>query len=249
MLIVIFAFNSEEINKMMSSIEQKFPEITSLVYVVNDKKNDTIWDLDVNLFKGEPYLTEKMPRPDKNDKPLFFKVRPKSFYQTNPDQAYKLYKTAYDFADLKGNELVYDLYTGTGTIADFIAGSVKKVIGIESVEQAIEDAKENAEKNGISNTEFYVGDMVKILTKEFIAEKGKPEVIITDPPRAGMHEKVVNQILDIEPERIVYVSCNPATQARDINLLSEKYLVDKVQPVDMFPQTHHVENVALLIRK
>lgn len=249
MLIVIFAYDSEEIKKMMTAIKQKFPEITSLVYVVNDKKNDTIWDLDINLFKGEPFLTEKMPRPDVNDKPLYFKVRPKSFYQTNPEQAYKLYKTAYDFANFQGNELVYDLYTGTGTIADFISGSVKKVIGIESVEQAIEDAKENAANNGISNTEFYVGDMVKILTDEFISDNGKPDVIITDPPRAGMHEKVVNQILNVEPDRIVYVSCNPATQARDIQLLSEKYIVDKVQPVDMFPQTHHVENVALLIRK
>ncbi len=249
MLIIIFAFESDKIKIMMDAIAERFPEISSLNYVVNDKKNDTIWDLEVHLYKGEPFLMEKMSRPDPAKDPLMFKVRPKSFYQTNPEQAFKLYKTAYDFADFKGNELVYDLYTGTGTIADFISDSVKKVIGIESVDQAIDDARENAEFNGINNTEFFVGDMVKILTPEFISENGTPDVIITDPPRAGMHEKVVRQILEVAPEKIVYVSCNPATQARDIEILSEKYKVMKIQPVDMFPQTHHVENVALLIKR
>lgn len=249
MVIVVFRYDDMDIADMMEAISVKFPEITSLMYVVNEKNNDTIWDLEVRLFKGEPYLIEEMKTPTDETKKLKFKVGPVSFYQTNPEQAYKLYKTAFDFADFKGDELVYDLYTGTGTIADFIAGSVGKVIGIESVEQAIEDAKENSAINNITNTEFFAGDMLKILTPEFIAEHGKPDVIITDPPRAGMHEKVVLQILKAEPRKIVYVSCNPATQARDIALLSEKYDVVKTQPVDMFPQTHHVENVALLHKK
>lgn len=249
MVIVVFRYDDLDITDMLQAIADKFPEITSLMYVVNEKLNDTIWDLEIKLFKGKPYLLEEMKSPVNNSAGLKFKIGPVSFYQTNPEQSFKLYKAAYDFADFKGNELVYDLYTGTGTIAAFIANSVNKVIGIESVEKAIVDARENAELNNINNIEFFAGDMLKILTSEFISINGKPDVIITDPPRAGMHEKVVKQILLAEPEKIVYISCNPATQARDIALLSEKYDVIKSQPVDMFPQTHHVENVALLIKQ
>ncbi|MBT3173371.1 MAG: 23S rRNA (uracil(1939)-C(5))-methyltransferase RlmD [Lentimicrobiaceae bacterium] len=249
MVIVIFKYDDMVIADMMKAIGDKFSEITSLMYVINEKNNDTIWDLDVRLAKGEPFLMEEIKRPQEDLPDLKFKVRPKSFYQTNPEQAFKLYMTAFEFADFKGDELVYDLYTGIGTIADFIAGSVKKVIGIESVEQAIDDAKENALLNKIDNVEFFVGDMLKILTEEFFLEHGKPDVIVTDPPRAGMHEKVVKQILSAMPDKIIYVSCNPASQARDIAILSEKYEVLKIQPVDMFPNTHHVENVALLTIK
>ena len=249
MVIVIFRYDDLDLKEMLQAIADKFPEITSLMYVINEKLNDTIWDLEIKLFKGKPFLFEEMKAPISTNPDLKFKVGPVSFYQTNPEQAFKLYKTAFDFADFKGNELVYDLYTGTGTIAAYIANSVKKVVGIESVEQAIIDARENAALNNISNTDFFTGDMLKILTPEFISTNGKPDVIITDPPRAGMHEKVIKQILDTAPQKIVYVSCNPATQARDIALLAEKYNVIKSQPVDMFPQTHHVENVALLIKK
>lgn len=249
MVIVIFRYDDLDIKEMLQVIADKFPEITSLMYVINEKLNDTIWDLEVKLFKGKPYLLEEMKAPISDNPILKFKVGPVSFYQTNPEQAFKLYKTVFDFADFKGDELVYDLYTGTGTIAAYIANSVKKVVGIESVEQAIIDARENADLNNITNTDFFAGDMLKILTSEFISANGKPDIIITDPPRMGMHEKVVKQILDTEPQKIVYVSCNPATQARDIALLSEKYDVIKSQPVDMFPQTHHVENVALLIKR
>ena len=246
MVIVVFKYDDLDVAEMMEAISVKFPEITSLMYVINEKGNDTIWDLEIRTYKGNPYLIEEMISPIEGNDKLKFKVGPVSFYQTNPEQAYRLYKTAYDFADLRGEELVYDLYTGTGTIADFIAGSAKKVIGIESVEQAIEDAKENSDLNNISNTEFFAGDMLKILTPEFIQEHGQPDIIITDPPRAGMHEKVVLQLLSTAAKKIIYVSCNPATQARDIELLSQKYDVVKIQPVDMFPQTNHVENVALL---
>ncbi len=249
MVIVVFKYDDLDVVDLLHSIENRFPEITSLMYVINEKNNDTIWDLDVKLYRGKSFLLEHMKNPIEDLEDLKFKIGPVSFYQTNPDQAYKLYKTAYEFADFKGDELVYDLYTGTGTIADFIAGSVKKVIGIESVEKAIEDAKENAELNEISNVEFFAGDMVKILTPEFLRQNGKPDVIITDPPRSGMHEKVVKQMLLAEPEKIVYISCNPATQARDISLLTEKYIVELSQAVDMFPQTHHVENIALLVKK
>ena len=249
MVIVIFRYDDLDIRDLLQAIADKFPEITSLMYVINEKLNDTIWDLEVKLFKGKPFLYEEMkPAISTNDK-LKFKIGPVSFYQTNPEQAFKLYKAAFDFAEFKGDELVYDLYTGTGTIAAFISGSVKKVVGIESVEEAVAGAKENAALNNINNVEFFVGDMLKILTSEFISTNGKPDIIITDPPRAGMHEKVIKQMLDAEPEKIVYVSCNPATQARDIALLSEKYDVIKSQPVDMFPQTHHVENVALLKKR
>ena len=229
----------EEILQFMAD---SFPQITSLMYVVNTKVNDTIGDLDVEVFKGNDHIFEEMEG-------LRFKVGPKSFYQTNSEQAYNLYKVAREFAGLTGNELVYDLYTGTGTIANFVARQARKVVGIEYVPEAIEDAKVNSALNGIDNTLFYAGDMKDILTNDFIAEHGRPDVIITDPPRAGMHNDVIDVILAAEPKRIVYVSCNPATQARDLQLLDGKYKVTAVQPVDMFPHTHHVENVVQLERR
>ena len=225
--------------QLLQYVADTFPEITSLLYIINNKCNDTINDLDVYVFKGNDHIFEEMEG-------LRFKVGPKSFYQTNSEQAYNLYKIARDFAGLTGNELVYDLYTGTGTIANFVSRQARQVIGIEYVPEAIEDAKVNAEINGIDNTLFFAGDMKDILTQEFINEYGRPDVIITDPPRAGMHQDVVDVILFAEPKRIVYVSCNPATQARDLQLLDVKYKVKAVQPVDMFPHTHHVENVVLL---
>ena len=247
MVIVIFGEeNREDISRLLDAVAVSFPQITSLQYTVNQKANDSIYDLEIKLWKGKEYNLEIMA-PARNTEPeLQFKVGPKSFYQTNPRQAWKLYKTAYDFAGFKGNELVYDLYTGTGTIALFMARSVKKVVGIESVEEAVLAAEKNAKENNIENVEFHCGDMAKFLNAEFINEKGKPDIIVTDPPRAGMHPNVVKRILEAEPGKIVYVSCNPATQARDIALLDEKYKIMKVQPVDMFPQTHHVENVVLL---
>lgn len=229
----------EEILQFMAD---SFPQITSLMYVINNKCNDTIGDLDVEVFKGNDHIFEEMEG-------LRFKVGPKSFYQTNSEQAYNLYKVAREFAELTGNELVYDLYTGTGTIANFVARQARKVVGIEYVPEAIEDAKVNSALNGIDNTLFYAGDMKDILTNDFIAEHGHPDVIITDPPRAGMHNDVIDVILAAEPKRIVYVSCNPATQARDLQLLDGKYKVTAVQPVDMFPHTHHVENVVQLERR
>ena len=229
----------EEILQFMAD---SFPQITSLMYVINNKCNDTIGDLDVEVFKGNDHIFEEMEG-------LHFKVGPKSFYQTNSEQAYNLYKVAREFAGLTGNELVYDLYTGTGTIANFVARQARKVVGIEYVPEAIEDAKVNSALNGIDNTLFYAGDMKDILTNDFIAEHGRPDVIITDPPRAGMHNDVIDVILAAEPKRIVYVSCNPATQARDLQLLDGKYKVTAVQPVDMFPHTHHVENVVQLERR
>jgi 23S rRNA (uracil1939-C5)-methyltransferase len=250
MVIVIFKENDEEkVNGLMNFLNESFSEITSLMYVINGKRNDTITDLEVHLFAGNPFIMEEMPAAVEGQTALKFKIGPKSFYQTNSEQAYKLYKTAFEFAGFRGDELVYDLYTGAGTIADFAAGSVKKVIGVEYVEEAVNDAGENAALNGIENVEFFSGDLAKVLDESFIEKHGKPDVIITDPPRAGMHANVVKQILVAEPEKIVYVSCNPATQARDLALLHEKYEVKKVQPVDMFPQTHHVENVVLLVRK
>ena len=225
--------------QLLQYVADTFPEITSLLYIINNKCNDTINDLDVYVFKGNDHIFEEM-------EVLRFKVGPKSFYQTNSEQAYNLYKIARDFAGLTGNELVYDLYTGTGTIANFVSRQARQVIGIEYVPEAIEDAKVNAEINGIDNTLFFAGDMKDMLTQEFINEYGRPDVIITDPPRAGMHQDVVDVILFAEPKRIVYVSCNPATQARDLQLLDVKYKVKAVQPVDMFPHTHHVENVVLL---
>lgn len=227
---------------LLEHLHATFPEVTSLLYVNNTKCNDTIGDLDVITFAGTPFIYETMEG-------LRFKVGPKSFYQTNTEQAYELYKVARNFAALTGDELVYDLYTGTGTIANFVARQTRQVVGIEYVPEAIEDAKVNAALNGLDNTLFYAGDMKDILTTGFIERHGKPDVIITDPPRAGMHADVVNAILFAAPRRIVYVSCNPATQARDLALLDTDYRVTKVQPVDMFPQTHHVENVVCLERR
>lgn len=241
-IIVFFREDTEKREELLDRLKNKFPEISSLMYVINEKCNDTITDQEVILYQGKDHLIEKMEN-------LQFKVGPKSFYQTNSEQAYQLYKITREFAGLTGNEIVYDLYTGTGTIANFVAKQSRKVIGIEYVPEAIEDAKINSQLNRIENTLFFAGDMKDILTEEFIAEHGQPEVIITDPPRAGMHDDVINTILSAEPKRIVYVSCNSATQARDLNLLSSKYDLEKIQPVDMFPHTHHVENVALLHKK
>ena len=232
----------EDTKQLLAHVADKFPQITSLLYVVNNKCNDTINDLDVEVFKGNDHIFEEMEG-------LRFKVGPKSFYQTNSEQAYNLYKVTRDFAGLTGDELVYDLYTGTGTIANFVSRKAKKVVGIEYVPEAIEDAKVNSAINNITNTLFYAGDMKDMLTQDFINEHGRPDVIITDPPRAGMHNDVIDVILFAEPKRIVYVSCNPATQARDLALLDVKYKVMAVQPVDMFPHTHHVENVVLLEKR
>ena len=234
--------NKERITELMESLAEAFPEITSLHYVVNTKANDTIADQEINCYKGRPYIEEEMEG-------LRFRIGPKSFYQTNSRQAYRLYSVARRLADLKGDELVYDLYTGTGTIACFVARDCRHVIGIEYVPEAIEDAKINAEANALANTEFYAGDMKDVLTDTFVAEHGRPDVMIVDPPRAGMHEDVVKVILNAAPEKIVYVSCNPATQARDLAMLHEAYDITAVQPVDMFPHTHHVENVVALKRR
>lgn len=244
-VMVIVSFFHEDKEKreaLLDMLAERFPEITSLMYVINEKGNDTITDQNVITYKGDDHIFEEMEG-------LKFKIGPKSFYQTNSQQAYKLYKTARELAALTGNETVYDLYTGTGTIANFVARSAKKVIGIEYVPEAIDDAKINSKINGIDNTSFFAGDMKDILTPEFIAQHGSPDVIITDPPRAGMHEDVVKTILQTSPKRIVYVSCNPATQARDLALMSDSYKVSAIQPVDMFPHTHHVENVVLLEKK
>ncbi|KRD58331.1 RNA methyltransferase [Flavobacterium sp. Root935] len=238
-LIQFFEEDKENRELILDHLYEKFPQITSLQYVVNGKPNDTIYDQDVVLYKGRNYILEEMEG-------LKFSINAKSFYQTNSDQAYELYKITRDFADLTGNEIVYDLYTGTGTIAQFVSKKAKKVIGVESVPEAIIDAKANAERNNITNCEFFVGDMKVVFNEAFIAQHGKPDVIITDPPRDGMHKDVVEQILKIAPKRVVYVSCNSATQARDLALMDEKYKVTRVRPVDMFPQTHHVENVVLL---
>lgn len=242
LLIQFFEDNQEERELLLNHIEQTFPEITSLLYVINQKQNDTIYDQEVVSFAGRDHIFEEMEG-------LRFKINAKSFYQTNSEQAYELYKVTRDFANLTGNELVYDLYTGTGTIAQFISKKAKKVIGVESVPEAIEDAKNNALHNNISNVDFFVGDMKKVFNSSFIERHGQPDVIITDPPRDGMHKLVVEQLLQIAPEKIVYVSCNSATQARDLAILDEKYQVTRVQPVDMFPQTHHVENVVLLEKR
>lgn len=243
MLIVVFARpEQEKIDDMMGAIAAEFPEITSLLYVVNQKVNDTIADQEVITYRGRDYINEEMEG-------LQFRIGPKSFYQTNSLQAYELYKVARRMACLKPDDLVYDLYTGTGTIANFVARQVKKVVGIEYVPEAIADAKLNSEVNGIDNTIFFAGDMKDVLTDGFIAEHGRPNVMIIDPPRAGMHEDVVNVILNARPERIVYVSCNPATQARDLALMDSLYRVEEVQPVDMFPHTHHVENVVRMTRR
>lgn len=240
-MVLIQFFENDEAGRelILDHLYEKFPQITSLQYVVNSKQNDTIYDQDIKLYKGRDYILEEMEG-------LKFSINAKSFYQTNSDQAYELYKITRDFAGLSGNETVYDLYTGTGTIAQFVSRKAKKVIGVESVPEAILDAKANAERNNITNCEFFVGDMKVVFNEAFIAQHGKPDVIITDPPRDGMHKDVIEQILKIAPKKIVYVSCNSATQARDLALMDEKYKVTRVRPVDMFPQTHHVENVVLL---
>jgi 23S rRNA (uracil1939-C5)-methyltransferase len=243
MVIVVFFYEDEYRRKaLLDQIADKFPKVTSLMYVINSKKNDSLGDQEPFLYKGEDHLIEYLDG-------LKFRIGPKSFYQTNTRQALVLYEKALEFAELTGKEIVYDLYTGTGTIANFIAKHASKVIGIEYVDEAVNDARINSAINDITNTLFFAGDMKDVLSEKLMAENGRPDVIITDPPRAGMHEDVVNVMLMAAPERIVYVSCNPSTQARDINLLSKDYEVKRVQPVDMFPHTHHVENVVLLKRR
>ncbi len=241
-LVQFFENDTDKIDALMSFLQTRFTEITSLNYVVNKKGNDTIFDQEVITYHGKPYIEENMEG-------LVFRIGAKSFYQTNSGQAYELYKITRELAGLTGAEVVYDLYTGTGTIANFVAGKARKVVGVEQVAMAIEDAKINSQVNSIDNTVFYAGDMKDVFTEQFIRENGKPDVIITDPPRAGMHEDVIRTLLTIGAPRIVYVSCNPATQARDLNLLDGMYEVKAVQPVDMFPHTHHVENVVLLEKR
>jgi len=241
-LIQFFKEDATQRELLLNHIAEQFPQITSLQYVINSKANDTLYDQDIKLYKGRDYILEEMEG-------LHFSINAKSFYQTNSDQAYELYKITREFAGLTGNEVVYDLYTGTGTIAQFVSKQAKKVIGVEAVPEAIADAKENAKRNNISNCEFYVGDMKNVFNDDFIAQHGQPDVIITDPPRDGMHAAVVEQLLKIGADKIVYVSCNSATQARDLALMNEHYKVTRVRPVDMFPQTHHVENVVLLERR
>jgi 23S rRNA (uracil1939-C5)-methyltransferase len=242
LIVCFFSEQTENREKLLAAIAAEFPQITSLMYVINGKGNDTIQDQEILVYKGNDHIIEEMEG-------LKFKIGPKSFYQTNSEQAYELYQVVREFAGLTGTEVVYDLYTGTGTIANFIARNVQKVVGIEYVPEAIEDAHVNSELNGITNTSFFAGDMKKILTSDFITRNGRPDVIITDPPRAGMDEEVVKTILEAAPEKVVYVSCNPATQARDLALMDEFYKVTRIQPVDMFPHTHHVENVVLLERR
>ena len=240
MVVVVFAYPEQgQLESLMNYIAQEFPDITSLLYIINQKRNDTIFDQDIHVFKGRDFIYEEMEG-------LKFKVGPKSFYQTNSLQAYELYKITRQFAELNGTELVYDLYTGAGTIANFVAQNAREVVGVEYVPSAIEDAKFNSQINGITNTKFYAGDMKDVLTAEFVAQHGRPDVVITDPPRAGMHPDVVDRILEMEAAKVVYVSCNAATQARDLEMLSLKYDVIRIKPVDMFPQTQHVENVVLL---
>lgn len=240
-LLQLFSDTKERV-PLMNALQEEFTQITALLYVINNKGNDTIYDQEVLLHSGKDHIMEEMEG-------LKFKINAKSFYQTNSDQAYELYKITRDFAGLTGKELVYDLYTGTGTIAQFVAKDAKKVIGVESVPDAIIAAKENAARNGITNTEFYVGDMKKVFNEDFITTHGKADVVITDPPRDGMHADVVQQLITLNAPKIVYVSCNSATQARDLALLDDKYKVTKIQSVDMFPQTYHVENVVLLERR
>ncbi len=243
MVILSFFYEDEPAREaLLNAVKEQFPEITSLLYVINSKGNDTITDQEIKVYAGKDHILEEMEG-------LQFKIGPKSFYQTNSEQAYELYKITRDFAELKGDEVVYDLYTGTGTIANFVAKKTKKVIGIEYVPEAIEDAKLNSKLNSIENTSFFAGDMKDVLNEAFIQEHGKPEVVITDPPRAGMHDDVVQTILNMKPGKIVYVSCNPATQARDLASLDSLYQIEKIQPVDMFPHTHHVENVVMLRKR
>lgn len=245
LILQVTHYNKEWIDLILGHVAEMFPQVTSLNYVINAKKNDTFADLEVHCWRGNPYITEEMLMPDGSGK-LRYQVGPKSFYQTNSEQAFELYKVAWQMAALTGTELVYDLYTGTGTIANFVAKHAKKVVGLEYVAPAIEDAKVNSRINAITNTDFYAGDIKDLLDDTFLSVHGKPDVIITDPPRAGMHEDVCNMLLKAAPKRIVYVSCNPATQARDLKILSGNYIIAEVQPVDMFPHTMHVENVVRL---
>ena len=241
-LMVIVQFgkgDSSQVDSVMKFLSERFPQITSLNYVINPKSNDTFYDLEVRCFAGKAYIEEEMEG-------LTFRIRPKSFYQTNSEQAYELYKIIREYASVSEKSLVYDLYTGTGTIANFVAKNAHRVVGIESVADAVEDAKLNANENGISNTDFFAGDMKDMLSEAFVKKNGRPDIVITDPPRAGMHKNVTEALVRIRPEKIVYVSCNPATQARDMELMKEFYSATKIQPVDMFPHTHHVENVVLL---
>ena len=243
MLLLSFGYHDEErIQKLLEHLSASYPEISSLLWTVNEKRNDTLQGLDIEVYRGDAWITETLEG-------LQFRIRPQSFFQTNPDQALRLYREARSLAALSGNELVYDLYTGTGSIALFVAAQAGRVVGVEYVPEAIEDAKENAALNDVKHCAFFAGDMKLVLNDAFIAEQGKPDVIITDPPRDGMHPDVVQKILDIAPERVVYISCNPATQARDLALMKEQYRVAVVQPVDMFPHTHHVENIALLLKR
>lgn len=246
MLIMVFAEKSNEIVPMLQAIEDRFPEITSLMYCVNTKFNDTLYDQDIRLYKGRDYIIEHMPKYNNQGEDFKFRIGPKSFYQTNSKQAYTLYSLATEMADLKPDQIVYDLYTGIGTIANFVSPYVKKVVGIESVEEAIEDAKTNSFENGIENTVFYAGDISKVLDDEFLKENGYPDIIITDPPRVGMGDKVANKLLEIKAKKIIYISCNSATQARDLEVLTTLYDVKTIQPVDMFPHTQHVENIVEL---
>ena len=243
-MVIVSFFHDDETwrDAVLEHISKSFSEVTSLMYVINNKCNDVITDMEIQCYKGNPYIMETMGT-------LKYKIGPVSFFQTNSLQGYELYKIVANFAALQGNEIVYDLYTGTGTIANFVASSAKKVVGVEYVKAAVDDAFENSKLNGITNTVFYAGDLAKVLNDSFVTENGKPDVIITDPPRSGMHKDVVMQLLEINPEKIVYVSCNPSTQARDIELMKEKYTMIKSQPVDMFPHTQHVENVVLLLKK
>ena len=249
MVILIVADNRpDDLMPLLSALRDTFPQITSLHYIINTKMNDSYADLDTHLFHGEPCLEERM-KAFRGDSYLRFRINPKSFYQTNSAQAQRLYSFVAEFADLQPSDTVYDLYTGTGTIAHFVASMCRRVVGIEYVKEAIDDAKLNAALNNLDNTEFFAGDMADILTDDFISLHGTPDVVITDPPRAGMHEKVVRQLLAVAPRKIIYVSCNPATQARDLQLMAGQYDVARIQPVDMFPHTQHVENIAELIRK
>lgn len=250
-LMVIVVFKEDEtqiIYDLLGFLKDGFPEITSLMYVINPKRNDDISDLDIRLFHGKPYLIEALPAYDRANPDLRFKIAPVSFFQVNVRQAARLYRIATEMADFKGHETVYDLYSGTGTIACYVAEYVKKVVGIEYIDSAITDSYENANLNGVSNAAFHAGDIAKVLNREFFEANGYPDMVITDPPRNGMHEKVVQQIIEARPEKVVYISCNPATQARDIQLMSDSYRIDAVQPVDMFPHTQHVENICLLVR-
>jgi 23S rRNA (uracil1939-C5)-methyltransferase len=249
MVIVVFrTYERKEIELMLDHLAERFPGITSICYVINEKKNDVINDLPFHPYKGDLFITEKIMTFNK-EKEVEFHIGPASFFQTNTSQAFNLYRIAGEYAGFKGNETVYDLYCGIGTISSFIAGSVKKVVGIESVPSAVEDARENALRNGITNTSFFAGEAEKLLTPDFFEKQGRPDIIITDPPRTGMHEKVVRSILNAAPRKIIYVSCNPATQARDIALIKDQYDLIQCQPVDMFPHTQHVENIALLEKK